>query len=801
MSKPQSAFYSRYDRAPRSRSRRSVRLVFPWFMLFGLAVLTWYGTEARVSARMFWPWIAVLGSCILLYQALIDNSWSNLFLKRLGIRTSKKTSSAGVETGPMEYLLQENNQNQKQFGEYYTSILPFQLCLLLIIVVFCWIYVPLLWINPYQLLGEISNRASFNLSVTIAIYSLLPFRALIALLLRYFPSLLSTKYWWILLGIFIISAIALWSVANNKLNNGVFILIFFIVFGTSWVDQRLWAGDTALNYILREVSLTLLSFQDTELALKQKIPSLIKERLQYDRVFIVEICRDGKTLSVIGQASDDKFPDVIGRTYAIEQDGITTNAIRKRSIIVWNSIDANKGGYINLLRPEDPVTDDTRSEIAIPIINRGEIFGVISVQSPRSGMYGYADRIILGTIAETLGAALSVHRSRELVRRGNEVWKSVNGWIPQLISSQDIKESKLITEFAKFANEELGAAPLIYYALSPSGYPISKPFFIEADLNQPSLMHAPFENNDSMLFQLIRKWEIYTSTDAFNDPDLCDRNGERSRFIEREGVVSTCFVPVGIKEEPLGALFLNYRVPKKFDGLFIHMVQSLSQALASVAWRVRDHYLTYQGFARPELDLHRLIGIHGLKGSISQEVLRILKSSPDKSINPQLLDLAKRTDDFINNARVVSTSIPPNFWNSEMTLNQLIYAHIDSMRQKQIATTLTSDPLVEAENPTVLLAIYRLIIEAINNTNFHGKATAIIIEVIRRSASIYVRIVDDGKGLPKGPELSKSPSGIFFIKEQFKVIFNSEVSVRQEDNGQGTIVEATIPVLPLDIAR
>ncbi len=314
-------------------------------------------------------------------------------------------------------------------------------------------------------------------------------------------------------------------------------------------------------------------------------------------------------------------------------------------------------------------------------------------------------------------------------------------------------------------------------------------------------MQTPFKNTDGVLFRLIRKWDIYTSTDAFNDSYLCDRNGERSKFIQREQILSTCFVPVGIKEEPLGALFLNYRLPKKFDGLFIHMVQSLSQALASVAWRARDHHLTYQSFARPELDLHRLIGIHGLKGSVSQETIRILKSNPDKSGNYQLHDLAKRVDDFINNARVVSTSIPPNFWNSEMTLNQLIYAHIDSMRQKQIATTLVCDPLVEAENPTVLLAIYRLIIEAINNTNFHSNAKSIIVEITRHSDSIHIQIIDDGRGLPRDIELSKSASGIFFIKEQFKAVFNSEVSIRQKDYGRGTIVEATIPVLPLEIAR
>lgn len=790
----------RYGRAPKSRSRRSARLLFPWSLLIGLGILAMYGVENRLEKWSLWTWIIISGICTLLYQALINGSWSNRFIRWIKLLIERKTIFVNETiSNRLEYPLESDSSKNEEMENEYSLRRNHQIIFLSLLTISSWLYVLYNWVSMHLYIHATDSKM-YYLIVAVILFSLLPFGTVIQLALRSISWLLPTKIWWTILGIFSFGAIILWNFAFNKIDAALFISIFYLTFGLSWVNQRLWTGDTALNSMLRETSLTLLSFQETELALENKIPKLIKEKLQYDRVFIIKKCLDNN-LCVIGQASDNKFPNIIGRKYLLEEDGITTAAIKNKSIIVWNDIDSEKGGYINLLRLTDETKDDTRSEIAIPIYNRGEVFGVISVQSPNPSMYNYSDRVVLGTLGNILGSALSVSQSRDIVQRGNQVWSTVNNNIPHFFSSPELDETSIISEFAKFAKNQLGSTPLIYYHLSPTGIPISQPLFIEEDIYEPDLMRSTITNMDSTLIKLIRQWSIYPSTNVRVDQYLYGSNGEQSKFVDREKIISSCFVPVGIKEEPLGILFFNFRSRKEFNDLFIYMVQSLAQALSSVLWRARDQYLIHVGFARPSLDIHQLVALHRLKGSVYQDAQRIIKNNSAETALPELLSLAKRVDEFIDNARVISTSIPPSFWNNNMTLNQLIYSHVGSMRPKQIACTISIDPLIESENPTVLLGLYRLITESINNTDFHGNASSITVEVKRLYSGISIMIADDGQGLSDEVELTKSQSGIFFIQEQYKLIFNSDISIRKRIDGPGTIVEGIIPALPLDLVR
>ena len=54
---------------------------------------------------------------------------------------------------------------------------------------------------------------------------------------------------------------------------------------------------------------------------------------------------------------------------------------------------------------------ETRSEIAIPLISRGEMIGVLDMQSPESEVFGERDRAVLGAVADQAASAIANVRS------------------------------------------------------------------------------------------------------------------------------------------------------------------------------------------------------------------------------------------------------------------------------------------------------------------------------------------------------------------------------------------------------
>jgi GAF domain-containing protein len=63
------------------------------------------------------------------------------------------------------------------------------------------------------------------------------------------------------------------------------------------------------------------------------------------------------------------------------------------------------------------VSSDVRSELAIPLVYRGELLGVLNVESEQLGAYDESDEEMLGTLAGSLAAIIANARLLDQVRR------------------------------------------------------------------------------------------------------------------------------------------------------------------------------------------------------------------------------------------------------------------------------------------------------------------------------------------------------------------------------------------------
>lgn len=92
---------------------------------------------------------------------------------------------------------------------------------------------------------------------------------------------------------------------------------------------------------------------------------------------------------------------------------------------------------------EDPryieISPNTRSEMAIPLIYRNEILGVINVESEQTDAYSENDAEMLGTLGGSLAAVIANARLLEQIRAQSERERLINEITAKIRRSTDIQ--------------------------------------------------------------------------------------------------------------------------------------------------------------------------------------------------------------------------------------------------------------------------------------------------------------------------------------------------------------------------
>lgn len=556
-----------------------------------------------------------------------------------------------------------------------------------------------------------------------------------------------------------------------------------------FIMQRLEVEDHVQGGVIRDLSNNILGVSHTH---KQwnDIVQLIGDRLRYKRVYILEPSMQESKLKVVGQYGDG--PDFVGKDIPIDV-GITGRSFRTGEVLAWN--DVRKCDYYYRF---DESMDDARSEIAIPIQYLGIPYGILDIQDTQVGVFTRQDVRSLEVIARILGAALSAQKTDLLVDDAYNLWEE--------LSRESYDEEDIFREFAGFAKRKLGADIVGYYPLSPAGYPICAPY-MEGELNYPERMKSPVSRPDSMLFRLIREWRPQFIENAEENPLFSGYDDkEPSHFSVREKVRSVCFIPIGTPKERLGAMFLNFRQARRFDGLFKFVVLNFSQTFAMLAIRNRYRAILIEGYGRPELGIHNLFSRYGLKIGVVDEGAKIFENSCRQIetrdfVDCGMLELLKRVDSFLFAANMVDASIPPLFWRQSLQSELEEYASAlppSQQRGPKPSTQITIDPKIEREGAWAKLAIYRVITEAMNNAIFHAETKEIVVQAQRQAHSIWVQIVNDGKPIPDSAGERRSRRGIFSLLRELEERFRATTNIKKGDEGKGTIVDVLIPVIPLN---
>jgi GAF domain-containing protein len=138
-----------------------------------------------------------------------------------------------------------------------------------------------------------------------------------------------------------------------------------------------------------------------------------------DRVSILLLDANAQMLQV--QAAAGYNDDILGMNISVGE-GITGWAAANREALLINDV-LKDTRYI-------AGSESVRSEIAVPLVYRGELLGVLNVESDEVNAFDQHDQDILGTLAGSLGAiivnARLIERQRQLFEVTTKIRRSAN---------------------------------------------------------------------------------------------------------------------------------------------------------------------------------------------------------------------------------------------------------------------------------------------------------------------------------------------------------------------------------------
>ncbi|MBC7250702.1 MAG: GAF domain-containing protein [Anaerolineae bacterium] len=220
----------------------------------------------------------------------------------------------------------------------------------------------------------------------------------------------------------------------------------------------------------------------------------------------------------------------------------------------------------------NPDLPETRSEMALPLISRGRVIGVLDVQSTQPGAFSDEDVAILRTMADQLATAIENARLFEQTQRS-------------LVETRDLFEASQAIGGATSTTEVEHA--LVNYA-STLGLDVVRLLRYEFEDGKPVGMvmgeewsadgqahfdvGERFSLTETALARFLQPEDVLVIEDASADNRLDDQT--RS-ILEAAGLASIAFIPLVVAGRQIGGLVIGRRVPSSYPERLIRNLWTL----------------------------------------------------------------------------------------------------------------------------------------------------------------------------------------------------------------------------------
>lgn len=230
------------------------------------------------------------------------------------------------------------------------------------------------------------------------------------------------------------------------------------------------------------------------------------------------------------------------------------------------------------------------------------------------------------------------------------------------------------------------------------------------------------------------------------------------------------------------------------SGLFLAIVAGLL-AVSFVFYKIRlSRQKKFNQIILEIQEEERLRISNELHDTIAQNLKSIQMESENQE-NPSISGLAK---DSITQIRALCYNLMPpdfNIEKSDSKLENLLEFLCKDLTSKGFVCHFFCDEnLPKIKDKNVLLNIFRIIQEALNNAHLHSKATNCTVLVKNKNSSIIIFVTDNGIGIPEEvlKNGKKNHYGIHSMRSRAEII-GAKLNIKSEEN-DGTEIRLEIKI-------
>jgi GAF domain-containing protein/CheY-like chemotaxis protein len=251
-----------------------------------------------------------------------------------------------------------------------------------------------------------------------------------------------------------------------------------------------------------------------------------------------------------------------GHKLAINSESMVGECIASFTAQTPQSISENFPRYVNPLLPE------TKTEIALPLISRGQVIGAVSIQSKIEHAFGPEDVAILQTMADQVANALQNANLFNLTQVRAEELTILNQMSQAL--SQNLEISKILKNVYLYSSRLVDTSSFFIALYDLETNQISFPFAIEEDRN----LYLPSRQLGSGLTEYV----IHNQETVLIHDDVEQWLHNRGIELHLKGAMPNSWlgVPLEIGNKTLGIICVQNQSPNHFTDHHAELLEAIA---------------------------------------------------------------------------------------------------------------------------------------------------------------------------------------------------------------------------------
>ena len=310
--------------------------------------------------------------------------------------------------------------------------------------------------------------------------------------------------------------------------------------------------------------------------LLRALAELIRKVVEY-QLFAVLLADEEGTLSIrysIGYRSE-----LVRNLRLRPGEGITGDAADRRQTVLVQDVSSDPR-YIMAI-------DAVRSEIAVPLLARGKVVGVVDLQSSSKDAFGETERSILELIASRFSLAIDAAQLYQATVRQNAVFRTLSQIAADF--AQILQLEQLLTKVSSLVRERVRYDAFSIYLAESEGGPLKHYFGVRFD-ERVQWQSLPL--GQGIVGNAAQQRAAIVSPDTERDP----------RYITAtHGIRSELAIPLLLQDHLIGVLDLE---SERLDAFTPEDAQMLSLLAPQLAAAIENARL-YEQVARSQQRLQR----------------------------------------------------------------------------------------------------------------------------------------------------------------------------------------------------